>query len=167
MHRGYLVLGEKTRRLLTGALGQSWDVTVVSDGCAALALLAAEVFDVAVLGAEGNTQQTAADFVQAVKRIAPETELIILSHGRPGAWPPWECLPEVYGVLAWPIDSEAGGAHAWRGSRAAEIARRDRPPACRASTMRLPAACSNHEAGGEMTWRAGEPGEVGFNRPHY
>ena len=118
-----LVLGEKTRRLLAGALGQSWDVTVVSDGCAALALLAAEVFDVAVLGAEGNTQQTAADFVQAVKRIAPETELVILSHGRPGAWPPWECLPEVYGVLAWPIDSEVavrtlGGAAERRRLRA-------------------------------------------------
>lgn len=101
-----LVLGEGTRRILARALGQSWDITVAVDGSVALALLAAEVFDVVVLVAEGSTRQTGADFVQAVKRIAPDTELVIVSHGRPGSWHPWESLPNVYGCLAWPIDTE-------------------------------------------------------------
>lgn len=101
-----LILGERTRRLLAGALGHSWDVTVAKDGSVALAMLATEVFDVAVLVVEGGTQQHGAEFVQAVKRIAPDTELIIVSHGRPGEWSPWECLQDVYGCLAWPIDTE-------------------------------------------------------------
>lgn len=101
-----LALGEKLRRLLAGALGESWEITVAHDGREALALLAAEVFDVALLTDDGGAHQVGADFVRAVKDIAPETELVIVSRARPGPWPPGGCPPNVYGCLTWPLDSE-------------------------------------------------------------
>jgi hypothetical protein len=101
-----LVLGDKPRRLLASALGLSWDITVAHNGSEVLALLAVVAFDVAVFAGDDRERQIWAEIVQAAKRIAPETELVIVSHARPGSWPPVECLSTVYRWLSWPLDSE-------------------------------------------------------------
>ncbi len=101
-----LVLGEKPRRILATALGRSWEITVAHDGSEALTLLAAESFDVAFLADEGGAQHIDADFVQAAHQVAPETEIVTVSHLRLGSWLPGECPPDVYGFLTWPLDSE-------------------------------------------------------------
>jgi DNA-binding NtrC family response regulator len=99
-----LVLGEKLRRLLAGAAGPSWDITVAQTGSEALALLAFEVFDVAVLPVDRGEWQASAEFVETVKRDAPGTELVIVSDARPESLPPGEWQSIAYGCLARPLD---------------------------------------------------------------
>jgi len=99
-----LVLGERLRRLLAGAVGPSWDVTVAHTGTEALALLAYEVFDVAVLPVDRGEWQAGAEFLETVKRDAPGTELVIVSDARPESLPPGEWQSIAYGCLARPFD---------------------------------------------------------------
>jgi DNA-binding NtrC family response regulator len=98
-----LILGEQLRRILAGALGASWDVTVAHDTCEAMALLAAEVFDVVVLPT-GGVRRAGAELVATVKRDAPGTEVVIVSDARLESLPPGEWQSFVYGCLVRPLD---------------------------------------------------------------
>lgn len=96
-----LILGEKPRRALAGAMARQWDVTVARDDHDALELLTSEVFDVALLAEEDGGRQVGADFVQAAKRVAPHTELVIVFPERS---PHREQPREAFGCLEWPLD---------------------------------------------------------------